>query len=159
MEFKHTINILNEFGKALVEEYKDSLILNDVNASDTLYNSVRYIVDAGDTKFSLSLGLEDYYIYVENGRKAGKWPPITAIERWIEVKPVLPSPDVNGNLPTTKQLAYLISRKIGLEGIAPRPLLKQSIENIWYVFEEFLDEAFTKDIEENINEIMVILMK
>lgn len=159
MQFTNTQKVLNDFGKYLVEEYKDALILNDVNASDNLYNSVRYILEANDKSISVSLNLADYYIYVENGRRAGKMPPIGKIERWIEVKPVLPTPSNNGRIPTVRQLAYLISRKIGLEGIKPKPLLQQSITNVWDVFEEYISEAITKDVENNINEIIITLIK
>lgn len=159
MQFTNTQKVLNDFGKYLVEEYKDALILNNVNASDNLYNSVRYILEANDKSISVSLNLADYYIYVENGRRAGKMPPIDKIERWIEVKPVLPTPSNNGRIPTVRQLAYLISRKIGLEGIKPKPLLQQSITNVWDVFEEYISEAITKDVENNINEIIITLTK
>lgn len=159
MQFTNTQKVLNDFGKYLVEEYKDALILNNVNASDNLYNSVRYILEANDKSISVSLNLADYYIYVENGRRAGKMPPIDKIERWIEVKPVLPTPSNNGRIPTVRQLAYLISRKIGLEGIKPKPLLQQSITNVWDVFEEYISEAITKDVENNINEIIITLSK
>lgn len=159
MQFTNTQKVLNDFGKYLVEEYKDALILNNVNASDNLYNSVRYILEANDKSISVSLNLADYYIYVENGRRAGKMPPIDKIERWIEVKPVLPTPSNNGRIPTVRQLAYLISRKIGLEGIKPKPLLQQSITNVWDVFEEYISEAITKDVENNINEIIITLIK
>ena len=144
------MDVLNDFGKYLVEEYKDQLILNDVNASDELYNSVVYSVSQNKNVFEVKLELADYWKYVENGRKAGKWPPISAIQKWIEIKPVLPRPMDNGKLPTTQQLAFLISRKIGLEGIAPRPLLQKSVDNIWNVFEEYIAEAFTKDLEKEI---------
>lgn len=159
MQFTNTQKVLNDFGKYLVEEYKDALILNNVNASDNLYNSVRYILEANDKSISVSLNLADYYIYVENGRRAGKMPPVDKIERWIEVKPVLPTPSNNGRIPTVRQLAYLISRKIGLEGIKPKPLLRQSITNVWDVFEEYISEAITKDVENNINEIIITLTK
>lgn len=159
MQFTNTQKVLNDFGKYLVEEYKDALILNNVNASDNLYNSVRYILEANDKSISVSLNLADYYIFVENGRRAGKMPPIDKIERWIEVKPVLPTPSNNGRIPTVRQLAYLISRKIGLEGIKPKPLLQQSITNVWDVFEEYISEAITKDVENNINEIIITLIK
>jgi hypothetical protein len=159
MQFTNTQKVLDDFGKYLVEEYKDALILNNVNASDNLYNSVRYILETNDKSISVSLNLADYYIYVENGRRAGKMPPIDKIERWIEVKPVLPTPSNNGRIPTVRQLAYLISRKIGLEGIKPKPLLQQSITNVWDVFEEYISEAITKDVENNINEIIITLTK
>lgn len=144
------MDVLNDFGKFLVEEYKDRLITENVNASDELYNSVRYMVEQGNNKFEVKLELAHYWKYVENGRKAGKWPPISAIEKWVEIKPVLPRPMDNGKLPTTQQLAFLISRKIGLEGIAPRPLLQKSVDNIWNVFEEYIAEAFAKDLEKEI---------
>lgn len=153
MEFKNTISVLNDFGKFLVEEYKDNLISNNVNASDTLYNSVTYMVKNGNNIFEVQLSLEDYWKYVENGRKPGKWPPISAIEKWIEIKPVIPRPMKNGKLPTTQQLAFLIARKIGLEGIQPRPLLQQSVEEVWDVMKEFLEEALAKDVE---NEIIMV---
>lgn len=46
------------------------------------------------------------------GRRAGKMPPIEAIERWIEAKGIKPIED---NM-TTSTLAYLIARKIAKEG-------------------------------------------
>lgn len=149
-EFNNVESVLNDFGKYLVEEYKEQLILNDVNASDGLYNSVSYIFNKNGGTFEVSLELMDYWKYVENGRKAGKWPPISKIKDWIEIKPVLPRPMANGKLPTTNQLAFLIARKIGLEGIAPRPLLQRSVDNVWEVFEEFIAEAFAKDLENDI---------
>lgn len=150
-EWTNVIDVLNDFGQMLVEEYKDQLILNDVNASDELYNSVNYIFKENGGTFEVSLELADYWKYVENGRKAGKWPPISAIAKWIEIKPVLPRPMDNGKLPTTQQLAFLISRKIGLEGIAPRPLLQQSIEEVWDIMREYLEEALAKDVENEIS--------
>ena len=148
--FENVESVLNDFGQMLVEEYKDRLILNDVNASDELYNSVTYMVHKGNNTFEVKLELAEYWKYVENGRKAGKWPPISAIQKWIEIKPVFPRPMDNGKLPTTQQLAFLIARKIGLEGIAPRPLLQESVDEVWRVFEEYIAEAFAKDLEKEI---------
>lgn len=145
--FDNVRKVLNEFGKLLVDTYRDKLTNEKVNASKTLYNSISYIVEGNGTNFVVKLKLEDYYKYVENGRKAGKFPPINKIEKWIEIKPVLPRPFANGKLPTTKQLAFLISRKIALEGIKPRPLLQQSIDEVFDEIKERLEEALTKDIE------------
>lgn len=150
MEFKNTLSTLNDFGKFLVDEYKDRLILNDVNASDTLYKSVKFNVENNGKTFEVQITLEDYWKYVENGRKPGKWPPINAIQKWVEIKPVLPRPMANGKLPTTQQLAFLIARKIGLEGIKPRPLLQQSVNEVWEVMKEHLEEALAKDLEKEI---------
>lgn len=155
MEFQNTLSVLNDFGKFLVEEYKDQLILNDVNATDTLYNSVKLLpIKVSNDYFEVQLSLEPYWKYVEKGRLPGKWPPISAIEKWVEIKPVLPRPMKNGKLPTNKQLAFLISRKIGLEGIKPRPLLQQSVEEVWDIMREYLEEALAKDVQNEITMVM-----
>ncbi len=159
VEFRNVKSVLNDFGKFLVEEYKDALILNNVNASDTLYNSIQYIVENGDKSIEVKLSLEDYWKYVENGRSSGKWPPINAILKWVEIKPVLPRPMANGKLPTNQQLAFLIARKIGLEGIKPRPLLQQSINNVYDVMKEYIEEALAKDIEEEFETLFVSMRR
>lgn len=150
--FENLTSVLNDFGKFLVEEYKDNLILEDVNASDNLYNSVTYMVEKNDKTFEVKLSLADYWAFVEKGRRAGgKFPPVSAIERWIEVKPVLPRPMSNGKLPTNKQLAYLIGRKIAIEGISPKPLLQRSVDDVWNNMREFISEALAKDLQKEIN--------
>ena len=150
--FENLTSVLNDFGKFLVEEYKDKLILEDVNASDSLYNSVTYMIEKNNTTYEVKLNLLHYWKYVERGRRAGaKMPPISAIEKWIEVKPVLPRPMSNGKLPTNKQLAYLIARKISIDGIAPRPLLQQSVDEVWRNMQEFIADALAKDMQKEIN--------
>lgn len=154
--FENLTSVLNDFGKFLVEEYRDKLILENVNASDTLYNSVKYMVERGENVFEVKLNLAFYWKYVENGRRAGgKMPPISAIEKWIEVKPVLPRPMTNGKLPTNRQLAYLIARKIAVEGIAPRPLLQQSVDEVLNVMKQHITEALVKDLE---NEVTTLFL-
>ena len=139
--------VLNKFGKLLVEEYRNNLTEKNVNASYALYNSISYVVESNVTNFEVTLNLEEHWKYIEKGRKAGKFPPINKIEKWVEIKPVIPRPMANGKLPTTKQLAFLISRKIALEGIKPRPLLQQSIDEVFDEIKERLEEALIKDIE------------
>lgn len=108
----------------MLELYRNQLIDKNINASNTLSNTASTIVEIDGTSLMVSFNLEDYWKYVEYGRGPGKRPPIDAIEQWIKVKPIIPDP-INGRVPTTKQLAFLISRKIGMEGTkAQRPLEK-----------------------------------
>lgn len=146
-KFPNLTNVLNDFGRFLVDEYKDNLILNDKNASYDLYNSVSYGIKRGNDELNVTIELNDYWKNIENGRKAGEMQPISKIEEWIKVKPVLPRPMNNGKLPTTKQLASFISRKIELEGIKPQPLLQQSLDDVMGVMIEFIEEAIYKDLE------------
>lgn len=151
MEFENLKNILEDFGNQLVTEYKDKLILENINASDALYNSVQYIVSTPTNgTFEVKLSLMDYWKYIENGRAAGKMPPISAIQKWVEIKPVLPRPMSNGKLPTVQQLSYLIAHKIGLEGTKGKHILQRSIDEVWDVYREFIGEAIAKDIDKEI---------
>lgn len=146
MNFDNTIEVLNSFGRLLVEDYKESLIFNSVNASDDLYKSVKYYFESDNRFLEVQLELESYYWYVENGRKAGKFPPIQKIEDWIKVKPVLPYRDKNGKLPTLNQLTYLIGRKIKEDGIEGKHLLQKSVDDIYREIEKRLVEALSKDL-------------
>lgn len=106
----------------MLDLYKNKLVDNNINASNTLYNNASTVIEVNGLTLSVSFNLEEYWKYVEYGRRPGKRPPIDAIEQWIKVKPIIPDP-INGRVPTTKQLAFLISRKIGMEGTkAQRPL-------------------------------------
>lgn len=146
-EFPNLTRVLNEYGQGLVENYKAALGAESINASGELANSVKYVIDDKvKGRFEVKLELLEYWKYVEYGRKAGKMPPISAIKQWIEVKPIIPRPMKNGKLPTTNQLAYLISRKIGLEGTKGRGVLSERIENANRVFWEDIEDAILKDL-------------
>lgn len=147
IEFPNLTRVLNEYGQSLVENYKAALGAESINASGELANSVKYIIeDKVKGRFEVKLELLEYWKYVEYGRKAGKMPPISAIKQWIEVKPIIPRPNKNGKLPTINQLAYLISRKIGLEGTKGRGVLGERIENANRVFWEDIEDAILKDL-------------
>ena len=99
--------------------------LSNSSATGNLQN-FQTIIDINDTTFSVSFELADYWKYVEYGRKPGKMPPIDAIEQWVKVKPVVPNA-INGRIPDTRQLAFLIARKIGREGIEPKNYLRNTM--------------------------------
>ena len=147
--------VLEDYGNELIAYYRNKLDDGGINASYDLYNSLRIIMDTKTKgRIEVNLSLIEYWKYIEKGRKAGKMPPISAIEKWVEIKPVLPRPMDNGKLPTTKQLAYLIARKIGLEGIAPKPILAESVEKINDVFLPLIEQAVAEDIQREVDLIL-----
>lgn len=155
MEWKNLTEILNNYGSELIDYYRGKLDNGKINASFDLYNSLKYIIDTKTRgRIEVNLSLIEYWKYIERGRKPGKMPPISAIEKWVEIKPVLPTPMANGKLPTTHQLAYLIAKKIEREGIAPKPILAESVENINNVFLPLIEEALTKDIQNEVDLIV-----
>lgn len=157
--FKHTIEVLNKYGQLLVEEYKSRLDSENITASSKLKNSVKYILNVNDADIELNLSLAHYWKYVDNGRKAGKWPPIDKIIEWIKVKPIIPD-NRFGRLPTEKQLAYLIGRKIYEKGIEPKHTLHNSINDIMdTIFMDELEAAITQDIDEMVEVEILFLIK
>lgn len=154
LKFTNVSRVLKEYGQAVADLYKDRLADKDVNASNALTNSVRYIVRKQGRNFDVSISLLDYWKYIEYGRKPGKFPPPDVIREWVKVKPVVPRP-IDGITPTNNQLAYLIGRKIAREGIAPRPILKESIQHVNAYYEQAIEQALLEDLSDTMTAIII----
>lgn len=134
---------------------KDRLARDNTNASGTLSKSIRDIVKYDGKYISVAISLEDYWKYVENGRKAGKFPPINKIKEWIRIKPVIPYTK-NNKLPTENQLAYLIGRKIARKGTPANPFLAPTIrdfdlvDKLYSVVNNMFIEQVNKDFNEEL---------
>lgn len=112
---------INQIASNFLAVYKQQLEKNKTTGS--LANTASYITKFDGRYLTISLNLQDYWKYVEDGSRP-HFPPIEDILQWIKVKPVLPRKR-KGKLPTQKQLAYLISRKISKVGTkAYKPLKK-----------------------------------
>ena len=154
-EFKHTMKALNDFGQKIVENYKAEL--EACNYQDgQLYRTLSYSVKMdNNSSWLISISLEEYWKYIEAGRRAGaKMPPVSAIENWIKVKQIIPHSMTlkSGKtvIPTIPQLSFLIARSIGRRGIAPKPLFKNSFEAAKKQFIQVIKDAITQDIKENL---------
>ena len=147
IDLPHVQAVMEEMAIAIRNEYQDNLIRNDRIASGDLLNNIEYERTRGDFTYTIYVKMKDYWYYVENGRKAGKWPPIDNILNWIRVKPVLPRPNAEGKLPTPQQLAFLIARKIGEEGTEGTQDLRKATDTIWDTFEDRLYEAIDEDVD------------
>ena len=134
-----------------VLELKNRLKANDSYASGNLSNSIRGVVKQNGKYIVISIQLNEYWKFIENGTKP-HWPPVDAIKKWISVKPILPRPLKSGKLPTTDQLAYLIGRKISKVGTKAKPFLKPTITDfdlVGKVYNE-ITKLINKEIEEEI---------
>lgn len=123
---KLDLTTIQDITNNFVVELKNKLKANDSYASGDLVNSIRGVVKQNGKYIVISIQLEDYWKYIENGTKP-HWPPVDAIKKWISVKPILPRPLKSGKLPTDNQLAYLIGRKISKVGTKAKPFLKPTI--------------------------------
>lgn len=167
MDYVNTIKVLNEFADTLINEYKDKLA-SEGWQSGKLYNSIKKVsVKNSKGNFMLTLNLEEYWKYIEYGRKAGKqpnrtkMPPIKEIRKWIDKKNIIPRPiklkSGKEFSPTRNTLAFLISRSILKNGfknpIPPKPFFKTSLQTAKEMFIDKIKDALVQDlIEEGFND-------
>lgn len=144
-----TIEVLNEYAEAWANAYRAELIAEGKRATGNLIKSVRGEVVIRNEVYSAVLNVADYYKYVEWGRKkGGKMPPISAIMKWIQVKPVIPRPNtLTGRVPTQQQLAWAIAKSIQQNGIPPTYALRNTNDATFNAFEQKLRDALTADLE------------
>ena len=148
------LSTLDEYAQKAKELYKRKLTDKEINASYKLLNSVETTVKRNDDEFTVTINLEDYWIYVENGRGPGKFPPIDKILSWIRVKPVIPYSDSRGRLPTEEQLAFLISRKIAEQGTEGRNVLFETVDELNRYYLPKLQQALDRDFARFESEIV-----
>lgn len=167
--FENLARVLNEYGAALVEAYREELALQGKDTqkshANSLQRDIRFTVEGGDSlfgggAFEVWLHLPAHWYNVEYGRKPSPpsrgWVPVNALLKWIEVKPVIPRPDDKGRIPTPRQLAYLINRAINdpdrtgsnpqRPGIAPAPVMQSAVEKVNARFDPLIKAAISEDM-------------
>ena len=142
---------IESIAQRVVDAYRKILADEGINASSRLSDSAEVEVSLNNTKLVISLMLEEYWKYVEYGRGPGKRPPIDAIENWVRIKPVIPDAR-NGKIPTQRQLAYLISRKIGWEGTPARHAINKTVYSD--AMEEIINDI-RNEIVRQLNQILL----
>lgn len=153
IEFKNLQAVLEELGKAIKLRYQENLIESDRKASYNLIGSIQYQTVINGQELAIDLELADYWKYVEDDTRP-HWPPVDKILEWVRIKPVLPTPLSNGKLPTEKQLAFLISRKISEVGTTGSHDLERTLEEIDQEWEDKIIDALDADIMNCFDEII-----
>lgn len=176
ISFDNLAAVLNEYGAAVVEAYKNELKARGKDTekahANSLQRDIRFEVDGGGllgggAAFEVLLHLPAHWYNVEFGRKpcppSKHWVPVDALIKWIEVKPVIPRPDKNGRIPTVKQLAFMINRAINdpdrtgtdpkRPGIAPEPVMQASVQAVNARYDALIKAAISRDLNVFLNAI------
>lgn len=144
-----------EIGKIVMEFSKDFMDLvrmvmesnvgiNEKVGRNTLVGSDIYkslsVAATNDGDLVFDIILNDYLVYIENGRRKGaKMPPVEPIVRWAR----------KHGIPTDNSTIFLIRRAISRDGIKPRPFMVYVMEDIDRQWDENLaDELFNKIMQE-----------
>ena len=164
LELTEVQQVLEDFAKDIKDRYRDILEQNDNVASRKLIDSIKTQVVVGDNAYEVTMTLEDYWKYVEEGVKGLSnpsspfknpgWKAFPHILKWIEVKPVIPRPGNNGKIPTPKQLAFLITRSIVTEGTHAYHPLEKTKDDILPWWREQISQALGHDMENYIRKLV-----
>lgn len=158
---------LEEYAQKAQELYKLQLSLGGKNASHALADSVTAYVATDAGAYEVRVSLLDYWKYIEGGSQGTEssplgavypahFPPPRVLERWIEVKPVIPRPGKNGKIPTPRQLSWMIARSIQRRGIEPFPAMATTIEELNRQYKDVLGVALAKDVTSYIAKLVTL---
>ena len=146
-DLKPFLDVLEEYKREFESLYKSKL--EERRASGSLIKSIKTKYEVNGSVYEVSVDLENWWYWLEHGRKPtskGKHCPIEPIISWIRVKGIVPR-EVNGKLPTEKQLAYAIRHKIDNEGYTGGQYMQQTLDEINGKYTKLLQEALTKCVD------------
>lgn len=147
MDYSNFLKVLEQLAKEYEQSYKDKLDVHKKNASSKLYKSVVGSVRFMDNHYQIILTLEDYWKYIDSGRRPGsKMPPINSILKWTIDKGIKP---IDKSI-SQKSLAFIISKSIAKKGIKPNPIMQTLIDENQEVSYKLLFEALQKDINKEV---------
>lgn len=148
--------VLSEYAKRFEELIKRKIQDEDMIATGNLLASISTEVSLDGVVYKVILNSREYIRYLESGTKP-HYPPQEPIIKWIQARKLPTREYCGGNLPTEKQLAFLVQRKIGLEGTQPRPIIATTVKELNEQYMPRLLEALKQDIYNSIPTIMITI--
>jgi len=159
--------ILNEYATTVVERAQSNLRIKrrvrgkTVNrvSSGNLLNSLVYKIRVRYGKPTIDFTVKgtagQYADVIEFGRKPNsKMPPVSAIEKWIRMKPLKlrnrQGEFIKSTESAIKSAAYNIARSIGEKGIEGINYYGEAIDDTWDDYKDKLMDAYIKDIEQRL---------
>ena len=167
--------ILYDVALDVVSDYQDELKKFNKIATGELYD-VKAEVNVNGGTYTISLILQDYWKYVEQGRQPCKFPNVGKLQEWIKIKAIiprpmkdgklprpmkdgkLPRPMKDGKLPTEKQLTFMIGNSIKEKGIQPKPALANALQKNDAHLNK-VKEAVSKSLDKEIKQMLKELNK
>ena len=144
---------VTEICNQIADIYRKKMDVADYNKQGDLYN-FKWTTEWKDNLFEVNFDLPPYFPFSEYGRRPGKMPPVNKILQWIEFKHLVPRSN-NGRVPTTKQLAFAISKHIALHGTEGKHLFEKTLDDpnldkLADKLVELISAEFEKEIEKYI---------
>ena len=177
MQFKNVDEILNKYGKYVVQQSKSNLTKDKKGGGD-LYNSISYVIDKSQDDFLLEFLMEDYGDFVDKGvkGKTSTYPETSAAlskfqygsgtgkkggltkalynpetkKGWIKKKKFQWRDKKTGRFLSYESMSYLIARSIYNKGLKANLFFTKPFEAGLKRLPDDLSKAFILDIEDGI---------
>lgn len=161
MAFTNTQTALRSIGGLTTQRLAEGLSENNTEASGDLKKSIRFNIKSSSKKIELNITMLDYWGAVDEGRKAGKQPPIDKIKEWLTYPNVrdkirFGQNDSEFSDSERNSLAYLIARKIGKQGTKGTNFATNVFESSLITKElpEVLTDAIVEDADLVLSELL-----
>lgn len=155
MAFENTNKSLRKVGSLIRSELSKNLIRDNAIASGNLESNIDVRAFSSGSKFGIDILMLDYWKAVDEGRKAGKMPPVGKIEQWLSYPNVRDKLSGFRDKPVSdpQSLAYVIARKIGREGTKGNNFATDVFESglLEGKITDALENALDEDIEQLLN--------
>tara|TARA_B100000768_G_scaffold55283_1_gene53808 strand:- start:13920 stop:14450 length:531 start_codon:yes stop_codon:yes gene_type:complete len=170
MKFKNVDEVLNKYGKYVVQQSRSNLTRDKKGGGD-LYNSIAYSLDKSQDDFLLDFLMEDYGAFVDRGvkGKTSTYPETSAalskfqygsgtgpkggltkgIAKWVNKKK-FQFRDKKGRFMSYESMTYLIARSIYNKGLKANLFFTKPFEAGLKKFPEDLIMAYSLDIDNSI---------
>ena len=140
---------LDDIQKAIIKDLNKSskviLIKNKVDKQSDLVKSISWVFKNGH----FILISNDYYEYVDSGRKRGSMPPVDDILQWMKDNNIRP----RGKM-TMGQLAFVIARSIKISGIKAKHYSNNVVDvSTDIISEEIAEDLSIKIVDDIVNAI------
>ena len=157
MKYRNLKVELEKYGKLLEMKYKAQLKIDKTYATGDTADSVSY--KAYPTR--LNILSNEAFKYIDEGRGAGKTPPVSSIIEWMKAKRIQPRPtkQIRGSKEyKIKKVAYAIAQSVAKNGTINRFAYQGSgiggfvFSNIYEEFSKDVLDAYAKDIQLHVKE-------
>lgn len=142
---KYTAKVLERYKKILVSELKKELNKPGSNLEKSIIGRKLPKRDG------FVISMNDYGLNVNQGRSAGKLPPVDKIKDWIIRNDIRPKTFESAKPSALSQLAFLIRRSISQKGIKPTRFIDIVIDKFEPRMTMDLVDAYRREIQEEIN--------
>jgi len=162
--YAKTFLALNQMGKNVVRQSRKNLAEKTTKTTQSGRRLTSKIDNTGELSRSIKASAEktnlifqmaEYGLYVDSGRKPGKYAPVTAIRNWIKTKKIKPRDERGRFMEMTPRnmnsLAFLLNRAIFRHGIKATNFFTDPFDAEFKKLDKKIPDAMITDIETYFN--------